>query len=163
MVPTTALAKDSKVSKLPVQKTNPCVSSRIAKSPTLSASDSKHITQPGILSRIFEFRIKFGVRSFVSSKLSIVSIACLFLLCFVHTAVNAQKKSGLKGSSNNTRNVVNNLKAGTAGKSLTSKTTLGEAKRTVVRISSFFLTPSSLLSLVCPLFFFLGAGALKSG
>lgn len=96
LVTTTASAKDSKVSKLPVQKTNPCVSSRIAKSPTLSASDSKHIAWP---------------------------------------AVNAQKKSGLKGSSNNTKNVVNNLKTGTAGKSLTSKTTLGQAKRTVLPVN----------------------------
>ncbi|POO01553.1 hypothetical protein TorRG33x02_028600 [Trema orientale] len=91
-------AKDSKVSKLPIQKPSPCASSKISKSSTLGGSDSKRnqITQP-----------------------------------VLHTAGNIQKNSGLKGSSNNTRNALNNSKAGPVGKSLNTKTSLGQAKRNV--------------------------------
>ncbi|XP_024031796.1 uncharacterized protein LOC21394483 [Morus notabilis] len=46
-------------------------------------------------------------------------------------AVNAQINSGPRGSSNNTKNVVNSSKSGPVGKSLTTKTSLRQAKRTV--------------------------------
>ncbi|XP_048323753.2 uncharacterized protein LOC107411275 isoform X2 [Ziziphus jujuba] len=46
-------------------------------------------------------------------------------------AINIQKNSRLKASSNNSRNVLNNAKPVPAGKPLTTKTSLGQARRNV--------------------------------
>lgn len=57
------------------------------------------------------------------------------------TVVNTRKCFGLKESSSSTKGVQNNPKAGPAGKSLPTKTSLGQAKRSVVRtaLPSFIL------------------------
>ena len=65
-------------------------------------------------------------------------ILFLFLFSIIQAAVNAQKNCGLKGSLNKSKSVPNNSKAGPAGKSSTTKTPLGSAKRNVVRTSLAF-------------------------